>query len=808
MTDVKPHARVVIVGGGILGLGLLYHLTQEGWTDVVLCEKGELTSGSTWHAAGLVPHFNGSLNLARIHLYGSQLYRRLEAETGQSTGWHGCGAIRLAVDQGQADWYRYVQGLLHYVGAECHLIGPDEIRRLHPLLDPHGVVLGAYTPRDGHTDPSGAAHAMAIAARRGGAEIHRHTRVIEITRRPGGEWAVATEQGTIVAEHVVNAGGCFAPQVGAMVGLGVPIVNMVHQYLVTENLPEIEALDRELPVVRDPRASCYYRQEARGLLIGPYETEGAQAWGVGGIDWSFDRALLPPDLDRLGPHLELAARRIPAFAGAGILRVVSGLIPHTPDANMLLGPASGLRNFWMCCGSGIGIAQGAGAGKYLAQWMVHGQAEISMREFDPRRFGDWAAGAYGLRRAIDEYQQMYQVRYPGEFRDAGRPVKTTPIYGRLKAQGAVFAEVFGWERATWFDKRGEGERHSFRRTNWFEDVAEECRAVRERVGVLDLTSFAKFDVAGRQAGVFLDRLCANRVPQRDGRVVLTQMLTDLGGIECEATLTRLGPDRFYVLSAAVAELHDLDWLTQHLRPGDDVTVTDVTGDYGVLVLAGPRSRDVLRTLTDADLGNATYPWLSAREIEVAGVPTRALRVSYVGELGWELHHPIAAMPTLYDALMRAGAAYGIANFGTYAVNALRMEKAFRAWGSELTTEITPLEADLERLVRLDKGEFIGRDALLAQKRDGLRWKLVYLAVDAEDADPIGNEPVYDSDRLVGISTGGAYGHTVKQTLAFAYVEPAYAAPGRLLRVLILGERRSARVLSEPAYDPGHQRVRS
>ena len=805
---MKTQARVVIVGGGVLGVGLLYHLTREGWADSVLCEKGELTSGSTWHAAGLVPHFNGSLGVARLHHESSKLYQRLEAETGQSTGWHGSGALRLAVTPGQADWYRYVQGLLRYVGAECHLIGPDEIRRLHPLLDPEGVILAAHTPGDGHADPSGVTHAMAMAARRGGAEIYRHTRVVGIARRAGGEWAVTTDQGTIVAEHVVNAGGCFAPQVGAMVGLRVPVVNMVHQYLVTENLPQVEALDRELPVVRDPHASCYYRQEARGLLVGPYEREGAQPWGLTGIDWSFDRALLPPALDRLGPSLERAARRIPAFAGAGILKVVSGLIPHTPDANPLLGPASGLRNVWLCCGSGIGIAQGAGAGQYLAQWMVHGQAEISMREFDPRRFGDWAVGDYTLRRAADEYGEMYQVRYPGEFRDAGRPVKTTPIYGQLRARGAIFAEVAGWERAKWFDAKGEGERYSFRRANWLDAVAEECRAVRERVGVLDLTSFSKLDVTGPDAAAFLDRLCARRLPARDGRVVLAHMLTERGGVECEATVTRFAPDRFYLLSAAVAQLHDLDWLVQHRRPGEDVTVTDVTADYGVLVLAGPRSRDVLRTLTDADLGTASFPWMSAREIEVLGIPTRALRVSYVGELGWELHHPIAAMPRLYEGLMAAGAPHGIADFGTYALNALRMEKAFRAWGSELTTEVTLPEAGLARLVSLDKGPFIGRDALLARQRDGLRWQLVYLAVEAGDADPIGNEPVYRGDRLVGITTGGAYGPTVKQTLAFAYVDPAQAAAGTPLTVLILGERRPARVLTQPAHDPGNERLRA
>ena len=805
---MKSHARVVVVGGGILGIGLLYHLTKEGWSDVLLCEKGELTSGSTWHAAGLVPHFNGSLNVARIHFYGTQLYQRLEAETGQSPGWHGCGAIRLAVDPGQADWYRHVQGLLRYIGAECHLIGPDEVRRLHPLLDPDKVLLAAYTPGDGHTDPSGATQAMAIAARRAGAEICRHTRVVDIIPRPGGEWAVVTEQGTIVAEHVVNAGGCFAPQVGAMVGLNVPVVNMVHQYVVTEPLPEIIGLDRELPIVRDPQASCYYRQEAKGLLVGPYETERAEPWGLAGIDWSFDRALLPSALDRVGRHLELAARRIPAFAGAGILRVVCGLIPHTPDSHMLLGPAPRLRNFWMCCGSGIGIAQGAGAGRYLAQWMVHGQAEISMREFDPRRFGDWATGDYCVKRAIDEYQEMYQVRYPGEFRDAGRPIKTSPIYGRLKARGAVFGDVFGWERAKWFDPRGKGEDYSFRRTNWFEPVAEECRAVRERVGVLDLTSFAKFEVVGRDSAAFLDSLCANRLPQRDGRIVLTHMLNHQGGIECEATVTRLGPDRFYLLSAAAAELRDLDWLTHHIPPGADVTVADVTADYGVLVLAGPRSRDVLRKLTPANLESARFPWLSAQELNVLGIPLRALRVSYVGELGWELHHPIAAMPALYDALMHAGAEYGIMDFGTYAVNALRMEKAFRAWGSELTTEISPLEADLERFVGWEKGDFIGRQALLDRRREGLRQRLVYLAVDAGDADPIGNEPVYEDTRLVGITTGGAFGYTVRQGLAFAYVEPACARSGTRLRVAILGETRPARVLGAPAYDPDGRRLRS
>jgi dimethylglycine dehydrogenase len=462
----------------------------------------------------------------------------------------------------------------------------------------------------------------------------------------------------------------------------------------------------------------------------------------------------------------------------------------------------------MCCGASIGITQGAGAGKYLAQWMVHGQTEINMREFDPRRYGNWATDDYNLAKTVDEYQQMYQVHFPGEFREPGRPVRTTPIYDKLKEQGAIFAEVFGWERPKWFAPEGEQEQYSFRRTNWFEPVGEECKAVRERVGVLDLTSFSKYEVTGKDAESFLNRICANRIPKREGGIVLAHMLTELGGIECEATITRLGDDRFYLLSGAVAQLHDFDWLIQHIEESEDVSVEDVTDDYGVLVLAGPRSRDVLSKLTDAELSNETFPWLRGKEIKVADIPTRALRVSYVGELGWELHHPMPQMEKLYDALMASGEEYRIANFGVYAVNSLRMEKGFKAWGGELTTEITPIEADLERFVNFDKGDFIGRDVVLERKNKGVATKLVYLSVDAKDADVLGNEPVYDGDRVIGVTTGGAYGYAVQQSIAFAYVEPNYAEPGSEVRINILGDRRSATVLPEPLYDPRSTRLRA
>ena len=790
-----------------MGAGLLYHLTKEGWTDVVLVEKGELTSGSTWHAAGLIPHFIGSLNMAKAHVYASELYQRLEAETGQATGWHGCGAIRLATNQDEADWFHYVQGVLRCVGAECHLIGPNEVARLHPLLDVEGIVLGAYTPGDGHTDPAGSTMAMAAGARAGGAEIYLRNRVLDIVRRADGDWDVVTEQGTIVAEHVVNAAGGFSPQIGAMVGLEVPIVNIVHQYLVTENLDAVAALDKEPPVVRDPRASCYYRQEQQGLIIGPYETDGAQPWALDGIDWSFDTELLPPDIDRLVPWLEFAAQRIPAFADAGIKRVVSGPITHTPDGGFLIGPAPGLRNFWMCCGAGIGITQGPGAGKYLAQWMVHGQTDINVREMEARRFGPWSLGDYSVAKAVDEYHQMYQVHYPGEFREAGRPVRTTPIYDKLAAAGAVFAETFGWERAKWFAAEGVDERYGFRRMNWFEPVAEECRAVRERVGVLDLSSFSKFDVSGRDAAAFLDRVIANRVPRRDGRVVLAHALTELGGIESEFTVTRFDERRFYLLSAAVAQIHDHDWLVQHREEGEEVAIADVTDDYGALAVTGPRSRELLAKLTDADLGNDAFPWLSAREIEVAGVPLRALRVSYVGELGWELHHPMDRMESLYDAVMAAGEEFGVANFGLYAMNSMRMEKGYKAWGLELTTELTPIEGGLDRFVDMDS-PFIGREAVVERERKGVDTRLVYLSLDAVDADAHGNEPVYAGERVVGLTTSGAYGYAVEQSIAFAFVEPDLAGPGTELEVAILGRRCAARVLEQPLYDPANRRLRA
>jgi len=635
---MKSHARVVIVGGGMLGVSLACHLTREGWQDVVLVEKGELTSGSTWHAAGLIPNFIASLNMAKIHEYSINFYKELEAKHG-GTGWHGCGSLRLATDQEQLDWFRYVEGIARLVGYEYEILTPEQIHEVHPLLKIDGVLGAVWNANDGHTDPTGTLNAMAREARDGGAELVRFNRVTAIDQNASGEWTVRTEKGDITCEHVVNAGGCYGPEVGAMVGLKVPIVNMVHQYLVTENVPEVEALEKELPVVRDPYSSSYIRQEQKSVLIGPYETENSVAWALDGMDWNFDMELLPPDIEQIAPWVERALERIPCATNSGIKRIVSGPITHTPDGNFLVGPAKGLKNFWMCCGASIGICQGGGVGNYLAQWMVHGQSEINPREIDPRRFDDWAAGQYNVDKSCDEYEHMYSVHFPGEHRDAGRPLRTTPLYEPLKQAGAVYADVFGWERPKWFSLDGSPEALTFRRSNWFEPVMEECRAVRERIGILDLSSFSKFEVTGSDSRKFLDRICANRIPKRQGGIALGHFLTEAGRIESEMTITHLGDDKFYLLSGAVAEVHDFDWLNHHIEAGENVEVSNVTDNIGVLVVTGPQSRAVLAPLSDRSLENADFKWLTAQRLQIAGVSLIALRVSYAGELGWELHVP-------------------------------------------------------------------------------------------------------------------------------------------------------------------------
>ncbi len=804
-TEMKSHARVVIVGGGIMGVGLLYHLALEGWTDIALIEKGELTSGSTWHAAGQCPHFNSSLNMTKVHLYGTRLYSQLEKLTGQAVSWHECGGLRLATTDEEVNWLKYVYGVSKLAGYEGEIIGPEDIPKYHPYLETFGIKAAFRTVNDGHVAPADVTNAMATGARKLGAEIYRRTRVTDIKLLPNGEWRVLTDQGNIDCQHVVNAAGSYCDVVGGWTGHNVPIANMLHHYVITEPLKELIDLKQELPVVRDPYSHAYLREETNGILVGPYETATAHVcWDGAAPRWDYESELEAPELDRIMPWLEKATERLPLFGQTGIKSVISGAITHTPDGVYLSGPAHGPKNYWMHCGASIGICQGGGAGKYLAQWMVHGQAEINMREFDPRRFGKWATKDYTAEVSVADYHHMYYCYKPGEQHNVGRNLRQSTLYERLARHGAQFAQIFGWERARWYDKIGQGEQHSFKRSNWFEAVKAEALAVRERVGLMDLSTFSKFDVKGPDAHVFLNRICANKIPLKDGGIVLTHLLNENGFIESELTVTRLAADHFYVLSAAVAQEYDFDQLSWR-KENEIVSITDVTDDYGVLVLAGPLSRDVLSTLCTDDLGK----WLTGRFATVAAVANiRLLRVNYVGELGWELHCPMAQMPEVFDALMAAGKPHGLALFGTYAMNSLRMEKSYRGWGSELTNEVDMFEAAMDRFIRLDKENFTGKAASLSAKQRGERLKLVYMEVANTDSDCVGNEPVYHNGKIVGVTTSGAYGHATQKSLAFAYVSPELAAHGTAFEIMMFTKMRKATIIAESVWDPENIRLKA
>ena len=806
---MQSHARVVIIGGGIMGVGLLYHLAEAGWDDCVLIEKAELTSGSTWHAAGQCPNFTSDYNIAKIQHFSNILYPKLEKMTGQATGWHGTGGIRFATTKAELDNFRRVEGIAKNVGFRMQIISPEEIRRLNPFVSTEGVLAGAWTLDDGYVDPSGVCNAMAIAAKNLGATIVRNNRVTNINLLPNGEWEVVSQQGTISCKHVVNAGGCYAARIGAWVGLDLPITSMKHQYLVTEPIKEFINRDEEIPVMRDPYPNAYYRQEQNSGLIGIYERSNTQeAWFGSEQDWDAESELFAPDYETIMPGLERVMERMPIFAEAGIMRVINGANPRTPDHNPLLGPAPGLRNFWLSCGQNMGIGQGAGAGKFLAQWMMYGNAEINMIGVDPRRFGPYADKKYAREKAHQDFTFMYMLRLPGEERPAGRPARTSPLYEKLKEKGGHFAETFGWERSKWFSLDGREEEKSFRRNNIFEVVAGECIAVRERVGILDLSSFTKHDVTGPDAEAFLNRILANRVSRQNGGIVLAHGLSELGRIESEYTVTRLDDESFYLLSAAAANIHNSDQLNHSKRDGDQVKIKNITDEWGTLVMAGPHSRDLLTKITDADLGNEHFPWLTGKEIEVAGVMMRALRINYVGELGWELHMPITQLEAIYDVVWEAGEEFGIVDFGMYALSSLGKEKAYYSWGVELTNEITMIEAGMERFVNFDKGDFVGRDALILRQQEQLAWNIAYVEVAAEDAEIRGGEPALDGDKVIGVTTSGAYGYAVQESLGFVYLLPEYNVLGTTFDIQILGHCRPAKVLAEAAYDPQNKRLRS
>ena len=807
-------ARVVVIGGGIMGTSLLYHLAREGWTDAVLLEKGELTSGSTWHAAGQVTHGLAHWALGRMNAYGVRLYRRLEAETGQSVSWHGCGSLRVAYFDDEVDFLKYTLSVGRGQGEPMELISPEEAARLHPFFNFEGVKAVLHTPEDGHVDPAGAAFGLAKGARDMGAEVRRFTRCTGVERRPGGEWKVETERGDVICEHVVNAAGAYARQVAAWSGYALPMANTTHHYFVTEPVEEFKTLDEELPIVRDDMTySGYIRMEQKSGLIGIYEkTDPRTIWDEG-APWDAEHELFEPDYDRIMPFLEQALERMPLLARYGIRREVHGAIPMPPDGQMLLGPAAGAAELLVLLR--LARRHRLGAGRRQIPGAVDGARGGRDRHarVRPPPLRPLGGPEYEIGRAKEEYVLRHEIPWPGRQREFGRPRKTSPLYERLKRAGAIHEEVYGWERPRWFALPDQERRdvYGWRRPDWQRAVAGECRAVRERVGIMDLTAFGKIDVSGPGAEGFLERMAANRVPRPEGGIALTHFLNERGTIEAEAVIARIGAERFYLVFAAFFEQRVRDWLVRHRRPDEAAEIEVVSETFGCLTLSGPKSRAVLGQATQTPLDNAQFPWFTARTITVAGVEgVRALRLSYQGELGWELHVPMDGMEAVYETLRRAGEPHGIADFGSHALNALRLEKGFKG-SAELTNEVTLPEADAMRFCRPDKGHFIGREATLESLRQAesgeLPWVCVQVEVEAGDADAHASETVYCRGEHVGQVSSGGYGFACGKSLAFCYVQPWAAAPGAELEILVLGERRRATVLGEPVYDPANERPR-
>ena len=808
---LKTSARAVVIGGGAVGCSTLYHLTRLGWTDVVLLERDELTAGSTWHAAGNCPNFSTSWCLLKLQQYSTRLYARLGEESGADLSYHRTGSIRLAHSADRVDEFHHVAAQARALGLQFELLSPAEIRARHPFLELDGIRAGLWDPDDGDIDPSQLTQALAGGARARGAAIYRHSPVTAIRALPRGGWRLETPAGAIEAEYVVNAAGYRGGEVAAMIGEYLPVATLSHQYLVTGEIPALAARgSARLPLVRDPDVSYYLRQERHGLLLGPYEA-GARAHWQDGVPAEFAHQLFPDDLGRLEEYIAAACARVPILGGVGVKRVINGPIPYAPDGNPLMGPAAGTRGFFHCCAFTFGIVQAGGAGKTIAEWIVNGEPEWDVWPLDCRRYGDFADRRYALAKALETYQNEYGVGYPQEERPAGRPARTSPLYEQLVRRGAVFGARGGWERAVYFRQPGDpgGPDCSFRRPRWHRAVERECDAVAKGVALLDLTGFARFEVAGRGASAWLDHLIAGELP-REGRTTLAYACSPRGGIVMEATVTHLTEGRFLLLSAASAERHDEDWLrARHSTLHGELAIANLTGRYGTLVVAGPRARELLARVTDADVSNAAFPWLSVRTLRIGAVEVLALRVSYVGELGYELHVAMEHLAAVHARLVEAGAGLSLEPFGLYAVESLRLEKCYRSWKADLTSEYTPLTAGLERFVRLDKtASFVGREALRKLAAAGVPERFVPLVVEARAADAAPVSIVYRGGQVAGLVTSGGYGYRLKQSIALAYLRADLTAPGTELEVEILGERCRARVGREPLYDPDNQRLRA
>ncbi len=812
MSDVRlpDRAQVVIIGGGVIGCSIAYHLTAMGWRDVVVVERGELAGGSTWHSAGLVGQLRSSINLTRIMMDSVALYARLDAETGVDPGWMQVGSLRLASEERMAELRRQAVAARGY-GLAMELLSPQEAVDLFPVMTKEGLAGAAFLPTDGRIDPNGLTQALAAGARARGAQIVRQARVLSIPVRGDRVQAVETDRGTIHTDVVVNAAGMWARDIGRMAGVVVPVSPMEHQFLITQPIPGVR---REFPTLRDPDRLVYFREEVGGLVVGGYEPDPAP-WGLDGIPDDFVHRLLPPDWDRFEQLGRLALSRIPALKEAGIVKLINGPEAFTPDGGFLLGEAPELRGFFVAAGfNAHGIAAAGGIGQVMAEWIVEGQPHLDVWRMDIRRFGrHYRSRRYALAKTVEAYARHYEIHYPYQEAEAGRNLRLSPLHARVVALGAVLGEKGGWERPNWFAANEAGgdlehEPRGWMRRFWSPAIGIEHRATREAAGLFDFTSFNKIEVSGRGALRALQSITDNDLDKPVGTITYTSMLNARGGIECDFTVTRLADDRCLIITGAAFGTHDMVWIRRHMPDDGSVQVRDLGGTLACVGLWGPRARAILQQVTNDDVSNAAFPYLTAREITIGQVPVTSLRVTYVGELGWEFYTPSEMALGVWDALWEAGRPLGLVPVGYRAVDTLRLEKGYRYWSADITPETTPYEAGLGFTVKLGKGDFLGRDALVQQREEGVRRRLCCLVLEDPNAVAAMDEPVYAGDRVVGLVTSGGYGYTAQRSIAYAYLPVDLAEPGTALTVVVDGGRVPAQVTREPLYDPRHARVKA
>jgi dimethylglycine dehydrogenase len=802
---MKSHAQVVVIGGGVVGCSVLYHLTKAGWRDVVLLERDELTSGSTWHAAGGMHTLNSDPNVAKLQTYTINLYKEIEAISGQSCSIHMPGGLMLADSPARLDFLKVTQGKARVLGLETELVSMKEAKERHPLINEKRFLGALYDPMEGHVDPSGVTHAYAKSARIGGAEIERFTRVVDLQPLKDG-WEVITDKGGIKAEHVVNCGGLWAREVGRMVGLELPVLAMEHHYLITDEMPEVSGRDKELPHCIDFGAEIYMRQEGKGLVMGTYE-RNCVPWSPKQTPWDFGHELLPPDLDRISGNLAMAFDHFPALETAGIKQTINGPFTFAPDGNPLVGPVRGLKNFWVACGVMAGFSQGGGVGLALSNWMVEGDPGFDVFAMDVSRLGDYATMAYTNAKVRENYGRRFSIIFPNEELPAARPLRTTAIYDRLKEENAVFGVAYGMEHALWFAPPGEEpvETPSYRRSNAFEPAKVECKAVRGAVGMTETAIFAKYEVTGPGAEGWLSHILTNRMPA-EGRLVLSPMLNPQGKIIGDFTVAKAGPERFFIFGSGSAEDLHMRWFEQHL-PETGVTLTCRSRDMLGFIIAGPNARALLARLTDSDVSNAGFPFMDFRRMDLGMTPAWVGRINFTGDLGYELWVAPDGLRRLYDDLLAAGKDLGLRQFGLRAILSLRLEKSYGTWAREYRPIYTAAEAGLDRFVNMKKNAFIGRDAVLKeQEAGGPKLRLVTFVVDANEADVSGDEPVWHDGKVVGWVTSGGYAHWADCSVAMGYIPAELEKAESGFEIDILGDRRKARLQHEPLFDPKRERM--